>query len=592
MQVVAQIADRTDGVPLFIEELTKSLLESGVLREEGGQMALNRALPPSLIPTSLHDLLMARLDRLASVRHVAQIGAAIGRRFSYVLLRAVSGLPDDELEAALDRLVASELVIQRGAPPHASYTFKHALVQDAAHGSLLRSTRHLLHAKIATALESHYPELMESQPELFAQHYAEAGLVEKSVAYWGKAGRRSAARSAMAEAVAQLQKGLDQLALLPETPERQRQELEFWSDLGAALRFVRGQATQEMGHAFARARELWEKLGSPPEFHHIPYGQSFYHMYRGEFDLAQRLDEDLLRLAGSVTTWPGSFSVTSSVGPDADVCRPVSAAEIASGSRYSRCMTRWLTPHFCGQTGSHPRVGARGQLGIALSVPRFSGPGSGPRQRGIAEATTLGHAPSLAASLAMEPGLLRAGRQRCRLGPAWPNQLIAVATEQGFPMYSGAGDDLSRAQPMPERRGREGISLLRSGASAYSATGAETRISYHVGAAGQACEIAGEVEEALSLAGECRGGAERIGERWFAAELHRRKGQLMLQRGDARGRGRSLPSRHWRSPREQEARLWQLRAAANLARLYRDRGRRAEAYRASRSGLSMVHRGF
>src|SRR6202011_4221836 len=192
-------------------------------------------------------------DRLASVRLVAQIGAAIGREFSYTLLRAVSRLPEDELRASLARLVASEVVFQRGTQPDAVYSFKHALVQDAAHGSLLRGSRQQLHAQIAEALETHSPELMDSQPELLAQHYAEAGLVEKSVAYWGQAGQRSAARSAMAEAAAQLQKGLDQLALLPDNRQRQQQELEFWSALGAALRFVKGQATPEMGHAFVRA---------------------------------------------------------------------------------------------------------------------------------------------------------------------------------------------------------------------------------------------------------------------------------------------------------------------------------------------------
>src|SRR6516165_4077068 len=211
--VIDQIAERTDGVPLFVEELTKSVLESGVLREEAGRYVLDRALLPFAIPASLHDSLMARLDRLASVRLVAQTGAAIGREFPYALLRAVSRLSEDELQASLARLVASELVSRRGTPPDAVYSFKHALVQDAAHGSLLRSTRQQLHAQIAEALEIHSPELMDSQPELFAQHYAEAGLVEKSVAYWGKAGQRSVARSAMAEAVAQLQKGLDELAL-------------------------------------------------------------------------------------------------------------------------------------------------------------------------------------------------------------------------------------------------------------------------------------------------------------------------------------------------------------------------------------------
>ncbi len=205
-EVVAQIADRTDGVPLFVEELTKSVLESGCCARSW-IVTCSTARCRRRIPTTLHDSLMARLDRLASVRLVAQIGAAIGREFSYALLRAVSRLPEDELQTALARLVASELVFQRGTPPDAVYSFKHALVQDAAHGSLLRSARQQLHAQIAEALETHSPELMDSQPELFAQHYAEAGLVEKSVAYWGKAGRRSAARSAMAEAAAQFQKG-------------------------------------------------------------------------------------------------------------------------------------------------------------------------------------------------------------------------------------------------------------------------------------------------------------------------------------------------------------------------------------------------
>src|SRR6516164_8624239 len=211
-EVVAQIADRTDGVPLFVEELTKSLLESGLLREEADRYVLDGTLRGFAIPTTLHASLLARLDRLASVRPVAQIGAAIGRQFPYALLRAVSSLPEDELQRSLAHLVASELVSQRGAPPEAVYSFKHALVQDAAHDSLLRNARRQLHARIAEALEADFPEITESQPELLAQHYTEAGLVEKSVAYWGKAGHRSTARSAMAEAAAQLQKGLDQLA--------------------------------------------------------------------------------------------------------------------------------------------------------------------------------------------------------------------------------------------------------------------------------------------------------------------------------------------------------------------------------------------
>ena len=282
-EVVDQIVERTDGVPLFIEELTKSVLESGV--------------PAVGIPTTLHDSLMARLDRLSPVRRVAQIGAAIGREFSYELVRAVARLPEAELQPALARLVTSELVFQRGSPPAAVYRFKHALVQDAAHGSLLRSTRQKLHAQIAEALETQSPELTDTQPELFAQHYAEAGLVEKSGAFWGKAGRRSAARSAMAEAAAQFQKGLDQLALSPDSSERQRREIDLWGSLGAVLMVVKGQGAPETGHAYTRALNLWKQLGSPSEFLGVPYGQSRHHAARGELHLALRLDEDLLRLS-------------------------------------------------------------------------------------------------------------------------------------------------------------------------------------------------------------------------------------------------------------------------------------------------------
>jgi class 3 adenylate cyclase len=253
-ELLDEIIERTDGVPLFLEELTKALLESG---NAGAQIT---AIPPAslAVPATLHASLMARLDRLGSAaKEIAQIGAAIGREFSYDLLAAVARRTEAELREALGRLVDAGLVFQRGVLPQSTFLFKHVLVQDAAHGSLLRSSRHQLHAQIADAVEALFPELMDSQPELLAQHYAEAGLVEKSVAYWGKAGRRSAARSAMEEAAAQLQKGLAQLALLPDNPERQRQELQFLSALGAALRFVGGQAAPETGHAYARARELW-----------------------------------------------------------------------------------------------------------------------------------------------------------------------------------------------------------------------------------------------------------------------------------------------------------------------------------------------
>jgi DNA-binding winged helix-turn-helix (wHTH) protein/predicted ATPase len=584
-EVVGQIVDRTDGVPLFVEELTKSVLESGLLREEADGYVLDRALPPFAIPTSLHASLLARLDRLASVRRVAQIGAAIGRGFSYTLLLAVSGLPEDALQAALGRLVASELVFQRGTPPDAVYAFKHALVQDAAHGSLLRNTRQQLHAQIAEALETHSPELSDSQPELFAQHYAEAGLAEKSVACWGRAGHRSAARSAMAEAAAQLQKALDQLALLPGTPERQREELELRSSLGAVLRSVKGLAAPETGRAYARAQKLWEQLGSPSEFLRIPYLRSSYHALRGELDLALRLDEELLRLSRQFNNSAGLVLGHASSG------RNLSFAGSFASSRshleealalYDPIAHRVLAH----QAGIHPRVNSQGFLGIVMFCLGFPDQALEWSDAAIAEARRLAHPPSVAVSLAV--GAVRLSLAGDHAGyDERADELVAVATEQGFPLWFALGK-LHRGWVKVENGDvAEGISLLRSGSSAYRATGAETWTPHHLALLATACEIAGQVAEAVTVLDEALQIVERTGERWFAAELNRLKGQLLLRQGRPEV-GEELYQKALSIAREQAAKLWELRAAVSLARLRRDQGREAEA----RDVLRPVHGWF
>jgi class 3 adenylate cyclase/predicted ATPase len=574
-EVVGQIADRTDGVPLFIEELTKSVLESGVLREEADRYVLDSTLPPLAIPMTLQDSLMARLDRFASVRLVAQIGASIGREFSYALLRAISGLSEHELEAALARLVASELVFQRGAPPDTVYGFKHTLVQETAYGSLLRSSRQQLHAQIAAALEAQVPELMETQPELLAQHYAEAGLVEKSVAYWGRASRRSAARSAMAEAAAQIQKGLDQLALLPDNRQRRQQELEFCSALGAALRFIKGQGTAEMGRTFARGRELWEQLGYPSQFLHIPYGQSFYHLYRGEFDVAQRLDEDLLRLSRQHNDAAGLV-----LGHASSARTLMHAGRFALSRHHLEQVIALYDPASHSslgyQTGSDPRVGARGQLTIALFCLGFPDQALAHFDAAFSEALTLAHPPTLAAILALGCRMHSLGNDTAALDER-AGQLVAVASEQGFPLYGALGMIYRGWAKSRTGDVAEGIALLRSGSRAYSATGAEIRISYHIALLAQACQIAGQVEEALLLLNNALQIAARIGERWFAAELHRQTGELILRQGHSAA-AEELFRQALNIAREQEAKLWELRAAVSLARLFGERGRRSEAY--------------
>lgn len=263
-EVVEQIVAKTDGVPLFVEELTKAVLESGLLREGEERYELTGPLPPLAIPATLHDSLMARLDRLATVKDVAQLGATIGRTFAYELLQAVSPLDEVTLQHGLRQLVEAELVYQRRVPPQATYTFKHALIQDAAYQSLLRSTRQQYHQRIAQVLVSQFPETAETQPELLAQHYTEAGLSAQAIPYWQRAGQRASERSAHVEAMAHLTRGLEVLNTLPDTPERTQQELVLQTTLGPALLATKGYAAPEVGQVYARAQELCQQVGETP----------------------------------------------------------------------------------------------------------------------------------------------------------------------------------------------------------------------------------------------------------------------------------------------------------------------------------------
>jgi class 3 adenylate cyclase/tetratricopeptide (TPR) repeat protein len=579
-EVVDQIANRTDGVPLFVEELTKTVLESGLLRAEADRYVLDRALPPLAIPTTLHDSLMARLDRLDSVKRVAQIGAAIGREFPYTLLRIVSGLYEDELQAALGRLVASELVFQRGTPPDAVYSFKHALIQDAAHGSLLRSARQQLHARTAKALEAHFPEVMETQPEILAQHFAEAGLVEKSIAYWGKAGRRSTARSAMTEAVAQFQEALNQLALLPDTPERQRRELEFCRGLGAVLRAVKGMAAPEAGHVHARARKLCEQLGFPSEFLDVLFGQSLYHAYRGELDLALRLDEELLGLGRQRNDSSGVFSGLFSSGHNLMYSGRFAASRLRLEEAVALEETGVLhDPNFDGliYEGVHTSVHFRAYLGNVLFILGYPDQAVARSNAAITRARRLARQRWLfAVSLAAGTRLLSLVRDNAALKER-ADQLVALATEQGFPHWRAQGMIYRGWAKVKNGEVMEGAALLRAGSAAYRAAGAELFVPHYMDLQAAACEIAGQIEEALSLVDDALEIVERTGERWVEAELNRHKAQLLLRQGHTEV-AEELYYKALSIAQEQEAKLWELRAAASLARIRRDQGRRAEAY--------------
>jgi TolB-like protein/class 3 adenylate cyclase/predicted ATPase len=571
-EVVDEIATRGDGVPLFLEEVTKAVIETASAGTDHGSGVVSTSLG---VPATLHASLIARVDRLGPTsKEIAQVGAAIGREFPYELLAVAAQCTEAELRDAIRRLVDAGLVFQHGLPPQANFLFKHALVQDTAYGMLLRGPRRALHARIARALEEHLPGVAETQPQILANHFTEAGIVERSVAYWGKAGHRSAARSAMAEAAAQFQKGLDQLALLPKNRERLQQELEFFSALGAVLRAVKGASAPETGSPFARARELWEQLGSPAEYRYVPYGQAIYHSARGELDQAQSLAEELLRLSrqrnDASGLVPGHFSSGRNL--------LVAGRFALSRSHLEEVLALYdplLHRSLIHQGTDYLHVTSKAFLGNILFCLGYPDQGLARSNAAIAEARRLAHPPTLAPTLAYCTRLLALVGDNAALDER-ADELVAVTAEHGFPLWRALGTSFRGWITVKNGDVAKGILLLRSGSSDYRATEGESWTPYLFALLAVACEIAGKIEEGLTLLNDALEIVEKTGARWFAAELNRHKGRLLLQQGNSEP-AEELYRKALSIAREQEAKLWELRAAGSLARLHRDQGRRAEA---------------
>jgi tetratricopeptide (TPR) repeat protein len=277
--------------------LTKMVLDSGLLQAREERYELTGPLPPLAIPNTLHDSLMARLDRLAAVKGLAQLGATLGREFSYELLQAVAPWDEEILQRGLQQLVGAEFLYQQGVPPQAKYLFKHALIQDAAYQSLLRSTRQQYHQRIAQVLEARFPALCETQPELLAHHYTEAGVLAQALPYWQQAGQRANERSAHVEAVSHLTRGLEIVAALPDTAERTQHELLLQTTLGSVLMAAKGQGAPEVGQAYARARELCRQVGETPQLFPVLFGLWRFYQVRAEHQTARELAEQCFSVA-------------------------------------------------------------------------------------------------------------------------------------------------------------------------------------------------------------------------------------------------------------------------------------------------------
>ena len=431
------IIERTDGIPLFVEEMTKAVLEAG---SEGAAEHTAAAVPsPALaVPASLHASLMARLDRLGPAKEVAQIGAAIGREFSHEMLTAVVGSPQAELESALDRLIIAGLLFRQGVPPHASYLFKHALVRDVAYATLLRGRRQALHSRIAQSIEERFLDVVELEPEVLAQHYSASGLVEQSVPYWLKAGSRAAHRSANQEAIRHLQQGLEHLSVLAENSDRVRQELGFQTVLGPALLTTKGWGAPEALATYLRARELSEKLGDTARLFTSLWGMWLIRWARGEISVASGLVEELLDLAqreGSTTfrlqAHHAGWTTCTYLG---DLKTAVHHAE-RGVAIYSREEHSTLAISY---GGHDPGVCARAHASQPLWLIGYPDKALHSSQQSLTLAHDLSHNPTVTHAL-FHAAWLHQFRRDERAARDQAEALIARATEQGQAMYVAMG---------------------------------------------------------------------------------------------------------------------------------------------------------
>ena len=576
--VSRQIAARTDGVPLFVEELTKTILESGLLRLSEGRYMLEGPLPPLAIPSTLHDSLMARLDRLSSVREVVQVGGTIGREFSFELLAAVMELPQVRLENAVAELVHAELVFAQGSPPRAVYSFKHALVRDAAYNSLLRSKRQQIHARIARILDERVPD---TEPEVVAQHYSAAGLAAASIPHWLKAAQSAARRSAQEEAVRHLTKGLEQVAILPDGIDRARQELALQTTLGAVLMTAKGWASAEARKAYDRARELCRDVGSTLQTFQALWGSWMFEWSGGNVRAARALEGDLSEIAcreGDV--------VMSIEAHHAGWTTGLIMGELRKCIEHVEAGLAFYRPEEHGTLGSSygghdPGVCAHGVAAVAWWLRGYSDRASRERDAAVALAWQIPHSPSIGHALLFCTEMERMRRNMAAVRD-YAERLLSVAEDKGQMMFVAmarfhlAGVELCEggSEALGEmRRAFTSIRDMGSGGGVLSAWGLVTFADSLV-RAGQIEESAHAVAMAATLA---RQSADQF---FHEPEILRLNGEVALLRDRVGG---ASEAENWfkrasTESRLREAKSLELRAAISLAQLWRDQHRRTEAY--------------
>ncbi|MBI3797029.1 MAG: AAA family ATPase [Deltaproteobacteria bacterium] len=595
-EVLQQIIAKTDGVPLFVEELTKTVIESGLLKETAGGYELTGALPPLAIPSTLHDSLMARLDRLAAVREVAQLGATLGREFAYDLLHAVSPLDERTLQNGLAQLVEAELLYQRGTLPQASYIFKHALIQDAAYQSLLKSTRQHYHKQIAQVLEERFPETVETQPELVAHHYTVAGLAEQALPYWQQAGQRAIERSANVEAIHHLTTALELLKTLPDTPEHLQQELTLHITLGVALIATKGFAASAVERVYARVLDLCRQVGETPQLFPGLWGSWVFYALRGKLQTAQELAARLLHLAQSLQDTALLLQAHHSLWATSFWRGELLSARVHAEqgiALYERAQHHSLAFLY----GGHDPGGCCRNFGaLTLWLLGYPDQADKRNQEALALARELSHPFSSAGAVGYAAWLFEFRRERTGVQEQ-AKALLGLAEEQGSSDWSAQGTILQGWALAERGQGEEGIAQIRQGLAALRATGTESPRPYYLALLAKAYGKVGRTEEGLSVLAEALEARQSTGARFYEAELYRLKGELTRKQSGVRGPESEVANTQNPAPspqaeveaeacfhkaieiaRQQRAKSLELRAVMSLSRLWQQQGKHREAH--------------
>jgi len=569
--VVEDVVTRTGGVPLFIEEVTRLLLERG---QQGGMQE---------IPPTLQQLLTARLDRLGPAREVAQIGAVVGRDFSYALIRAVANMEDAALQAALERLAEADILLVQGLPPESVYRFKHALIQDAAYENLLKSRRQALHRSVAEALRDNLAATAAAEPELLAHHFTQAGLTEAAIEWWGQAGQRSLERSALVEAAEQLTRALVQIATLPGTPALRRQQIKLQVSLMTPLVHVKGYAAPETKAAAERARLLIEQaeaLGEPPEdpllLFVVLYGfwAANYIAFNG--DIVRDLGAQFFALVEKQATIAPQMIGHRLMGTSL-----LSTGEIAEArahfdkgiALYDPTEHRTLATRF----GVDVRVSILSYRSWALWMLGYPEAALADAEAALSDAREIGQAATLmfALNYTSLPHIFRGDYSKAK---AVVDELVVLADEKGTLIWKASGLSLQGILLALSGKPAEAIPMIISGRSMYESTGATLGLSWRSPHLSAAYAELGQFDDAWRCVNEAITAVEATKETWCEAESHRVAGEIALKSPEANApNAQAHFERALAVARAQQAKSWELRAAMSMARLLRDQGKRDEA---------------